>query len=281
MRAVRLFIPLAMREPRVDGVGDRVGAIGQSVRLRQLDAVGGVDAHDAGEPRCHGRSRRWRPRTVASPDSIVWALHAHRPVREPGADPPVPCAVMTTAYSAHPARLPHRPRTRCGRADDRRDRGLRPGGVGIVGRGIRHRHRSPRAARRARPPARREASLRPPPSEPAARRGRDLGARQPRVRLGIHPGARRRGRDRRHGRRRQRGRDRGRRSQQIGLDWPAVGHVILTHMHPDHAGSAAAVLDKAPMPRAMPVRRGHPGHRRPAATDRRRRRRPACSTCGS
>ncbi len=32
----------------------------------------------------------------------------------------------------------------------------------------------------------------------------------------------------------------------IGLDWPAVGHVILTHMHPDHAGSAAAVLDKAP-----------------------------------
>jgi glyoxylase-like metal-dependent hydrolase (beta-lactamase superfamily II) len=32
----------------------------------------------------------------------------------------------------------------------------------------------------------------------------------------------------------------------IGLDWAAVGHVILTHMHPDHAGSAAAVLDKAP-----------------------------------
>jgi glyoxylase-like metal-dependent hydrolase (beta-lactamase superfamily II) len=34
--------------------------------------------------------------------------------------------------------------------------------------------------------------------------------------------------------------------KRIGLDWPAVGHVILTHMHPDHAGSAAAVLDKAP-----------------------------------
>jgi glyoxylase-like metal-dependent hydrolase (beta-lactamase superfamily II) len=32
----------------------------------------------------------------------------------------------------------------------------------------------------------------------------------------------------------------------IGLDWPAIGHVILTHMHPDHAGSAAAILDRAP-----------------------------------
>ena len=32
----------------------------------------------------------------------------------------------------------------------------------------------------------------------------------------------------------------------VGLDWGAVGHVVLTHMHPDHAGSAAAVLDKAP-----------------------------------
>ena len=34
--------------------------------------------------------------------------------------------------------------------------------------------------------------------------------------------------------------------KEIGLDWSAVGHVVLTHMHPDHAGSAAAVLDKAP-----------------------------------
>jgi glyoxylase-like metal-dependent hydrolase (beta-lactamase superfamily II) len=32
----------------------------------------------------------------------------------------------------------------------------------------------------------------------------------------------------------------------VGLDWAAVGHVVLTHMHPDHAGSATAVLDKAP-----------------------------------
>jgi glyoxylase-like metal-dependent hydrolase (beta-lactamase superfamily II) len=33
----------------------------------------------------------------------------------------------------------------------------------------------------------------------------------------------------------------------IGLGWDAVGHVILTHRHPDHAGSAAAVLDAAPL----------------------------------
>jgi glyoxylase-like metal-dependent hydrolase (beta-lactamase superfamily II) len=30
-----------------------------------------------------------------------------------------------------------------------------------------------------------------------------------------------------------------------GLDWAAVGHVILTHKHPDHVGSAADVLDRA------------------------------------
>jgi glyoxylase-like metal-dependent hydrolase (beta-lactamase superfamily II) len=32
----------------------------------------------------------------------------------------------------------------------------------------------------------------------------------------------------------------------LGLDWGAVGHVVLTHKHPDHAGSASAVLTKAP-----------------------------------
>jgi glyoxylase-like metal-dependent hydrolase (beta-lactamase superfamily II) len=32
----------------------------------------------------------------------------------------------------------------------------------------------------------------------------------------------------------------------VGLDWSAVGHVILTHRHGDHAGSAAQVLDAAP-----------------------------------
>jgi glyoxylase-like metal-dependent hydrolase (beta-lactamase superfamily II) len=31
----------------------------------------------------------------------------------------------------------------------------------------------------------------------------------------------------------------------IGLGWDAVGHVILTHQHGDHAGSAAAVLEAA------------------------------------
>jgi len=32
----------------------------------------------------------------------------------------------------------------------------------------------------------------------------------------------------------------------IGLDWGAVGHVILTHRHSDHVGSVAAVLEAAP-----------------------------------
>jgi glyoxylase-like metal-dependent hydrolase (beta-lactamase superfamily II) len=31
----------------------------------------------------------------------------------------------------------------------------------------------------------------------------------------------------------------------IGLGWDAVGHVILTHLHGDHIGSAAAVLEAA------------------------------------
>jgi glyoxylase-like metal-dependent hydrolase (beta-lactamase superfamily II) len=33
----------------------------------------------------------------------------------------------------------------------------------------------------------------------------------------------------------------------VGLSWDAVGHVILTHKHPDHAGSTTAVLEAAPM----------------------------------
>lgn len=32
---------------------------------------------------------------------------------------------------------------------------------------------------------------------------------------------------------------------ELGLGWPAVGHVILTHNHPDHAGSVADVLTRA------------------------------------
>lgn len=32
----------------------------------------------------------------------------------------------------------------------------------------------------------------------------------------------------------------------VGLDWGAVGHVILTHRHSDHVGSVSAVLEAAP-----------------------------------
>jgi glyoxylase-like metal-dependent hydrolase (beta-lactamase superfamily II) len=32
----------------------------------------------------------------------------------------------------------------------------------------------------------------------------------------------------------------------LSLDWAAVGHVILTHKHGDHAGSAGVVLERAP-----------------------------------
>ena len=31
----------------------------------------------------------------------------------------------------------------------------------------------------------------------------------------------------------------------IGLEWAAVNHVVLTHRHADHAGSIAAVLERA------------------------------------
>ncbi len=33
--------------------------------------------------------------------------------------------------------------------------------------------------------------------------------------------------------------------ERLGLDWGAVGHVVLTHQHADHAGSASAVLAAA------------------------------------
>ena len=32
----------------------------------------------------------------------------------------------------------------------------------------------------------------------------------------------------------------------VGLDWSAVGHLILTHRHGDHVGSAAEVMEAAP-----------------------------------
>lgn len=31
----------------------------------------------------------------------------------------------------------------------------------------------------------------------------------------------------------------------VGLDWSAVGHLILTHHHGDHVGSAADIMDRA------------------------------------
>ena len=34
--------------------------------------------------------------------------------------------------------------------------------------------------------------------------------------------------------------------ERIGLGWDAVGHVIVTHLHGDHAGGLAAVLGAAP-----------------------------------
>jgi glyoxylase-like metal-dependent hydrolase (beta-lactamase superfamily II) len=33
---------------------------------------------------------------------------------------------------------------------------------------------------------------------------------------------------------------------EVGLDWSAVGHLILTHRHADHAGSAADILERGP-----------------------------------
>jgi glyoxylase-like metal-dependent hydrolase (beta-lactamase superfamily II) len=32
---------------------------------------------------------------------------------------------------------------------------------------------------------------------------------------------------------------------EVGLGWEAVGHVVLTHHHPDHVGSLSAVMDAA------------------------------------
>jgi glyoxylase-like metal-dependent hydrolase (beta-lactamase superfamily II) len=32
----------------------------------------------------------------------------------------------------------------------------------------------------------------------------------------------------------------------LGLDWSAVGHLVLTHHHADHVGSAGAIMERAP-----------------------------------
>ena len=73
VRAVRVFIPLAMANRVVDRVRDRVGPIRQPVGLRQLDALGGVDTHDTGEPRVTGDRV----------DGFLELLHA--PTLSPGA----------------------------------------------------------------------------------------------------------------------------------------------------------------------------------------------------
>ena len=41
----------------------------------------------------------------------------------------------------------------------------------------------------------------------------------------------------------------------VGLDWSAVGHLILTHRHNDHVGSAAEVMEAAPMRPPTPAPR--------------------------
>ena len=67
----------------------------------------------------------------------------------------------------------------------------------------------------------------------------------------------------------------------IGLDWPAVAHVILTHNHGDHAGSAADVLDRAADADGLRRRRGHRRDHRPAARSPRSRTATPCSTSRS
>ena len=42
---------------------------------------------------------------------------------------------------------------------------------------------------------------------------------------------------------------------EVGLDWSAVGHLILTHRHNDHAGSASEVMEAAPERRPTQARR--------------------------
>ena len=54
----------------------------------------------------------------------------------------------------------------------------------------------------------------------------------------------------------------------VGHDWSAVGNLILTHHHGDHAGSAADVLERAPGRRATPAPKTSL-HRGPSPADRR------------
>ena len=66
-----------------------------------------------------------------------------------------------------------------------------------------------------------------------------------------------------------------------GLGWGDVGHVILTHKHQDHAGSAAAVLERSPDAMAYAGARGHPGDHRAAGAHPGRATATRCSACAS
>jgi glyoxylase-like metal-dependent hydrolase (beta-lactamase superfamily II) len=51
--------------------------------------------------------------------------------------------------------------------------------------------------------------------------------------------------------------------RELGGDWDALGHILVTHCHPDHAGALAAIQQLAPRAQtymghddAVPVRRG-------------------------
>ena len=46
---------------------------------------------------------------------------------------------------------------------------------------------------------------------------------------------------------------------ELGLAWPDLGHVVLTHRHSDHAGSIAAVMQKAPQSTAYAGAEDIPG----------------------
>ncbi len=127
--------------------------------------------------------------------------------------------------------------------------------------GGRRRRARARPARPRRRPARRAATL-------------DLVARQPRVRLGLHPRARRRGGDRRHRRRRQRRRDRGGARPRSGLDW-SDGRP--RRAHPPPRGPCRQRRGRAGARHRRDRLHGCRGHRRdqrPADPDRAGRRRP-------
>jgi glyoxylase-like metal-dependent hydrolase (beta-lactamase superfamily II) len=46
---------------------------------------------------------------------------------------------------------------------------------------------------------------------------------------------------------------------ELGLGWPSLGHVVLTHQHSDHAGSIAVIQQKAPEAKAYAGAEDIPG----------------------